>query len=154
LMCNAAHLSWAQSVTILRFFTVYGPRQRPTMAISKFIRMAQSGETIPVYGNGSSQRDYTYVDDVVAAVQAALEQPQKFTVFNVGGGSPIRLDALVAAVGEATGADIRTEMLEEQPGDVVLTWADSTRIEQQLGWKASVGIVEGLRRTVAALGED
>jgi UDP-glucuronate 4-epimerase len=154
LMCNAAHLSWAQPVTILRFFTVYGPRQRPTMAISKFIRMAQSGETIPVYGNGSSQRDYTYVDDVVAAVQAALEQPQKFTVFNVGGGSPIRLDALVAAVGEATGAEIRTEMLEEQPGDVVLTWADSTRIQQQLGWKASVGIVEGLRRTVAALGED
>ena len=153
LMCNAAHLSWAQSVTILRFFTVYGPRQRPTMAISKFIRMAQSGETIPVFGNGSTQRDYTYVDDVVAAVQVALDTPQAFTVFNVGGGSPIRLDALVAAVGEATDTDIQTEMLDEQPGDVVLTWADSSRIQEKLGWAAKVDIAEGLRRTVAALGE-
>jgi UDP-glucuronate 4-epimerase len=124
------------------------------MAISKFIRMAQAGETIPVFGNGSSQRDYTYVDDVVAAVQAALEQPQAFTVFNVGGGAPIRLDALVDAVGEATGTKIQTEMLDEQPGDVVLTWADPTRIEQDLGWAASVDIAEGLRRTVAAMSED
>ncbi len=154
LMCNAAHQSWAQPVTILRFFTVYGPRQRPAMAISKFIRMALAGETIPVFGNGSSQRDYTYVDDAVAAVVAALDQPKDFVVFNVGGGSPIRLDALVDAVGAATGVEIRTETFGEQPGDVVLTWSDPSQIEAQLGWKAQVDIIEGLRRTVAQFSSD
>ena len=150
LMCNAAHLSWGQAVTILRFFTVYGPRQRPTMAISKFIRMAEAGDVIPVFGNGNSRRDYTYVDDAVDAVLAALANPQPFAVFNVGGGSPIRLDALVDAVAEATGQPIRTERLDDQPGDVGLTWADPTAIREALGWSAQIGIVEGLRRTVAA----
>ena len=150
LMCNAAHLSWGQSITILRFFTVYGPRQRPTMAISKFIRMAEAGAVIPVFGDGGSRRDYTYVDDAVSAVLAALSKPQGFAVFNVGGGSPIRLDALVDAVGQATGCSIQTEKLEDQPGDVALTWADPTLIQECLGWSAEVDILEGLRRTVEA----
>jgi len=150
LMCNAAHLSWGQSVTILRFFTVYGPRQRPTMAISKFIRMAEAGETIPVFGNGGSQRDYTYVDDAVSAILAALAKPQDFAVLNVGGGAPIRLDALVEAIAQATGKAIQTDLLDEQPGDVALTWADPTQIQESLGWSAQVDILEGLRRTVEA----
>ena len=151
LVCNAAHLSWGQSITILRFFTVYGPRQRPTMAISKFIRMAKAGEVIPVYGTGDSRRDYTFVDDAVGAVLAALANPQSFAVFNVGGGAPIKLDALVDAVSQATGQSIRTIRLDEQPGDVGLTWADPTAIREVLGWSAQVDIVEGLRRTVSAV---
>ena len=150
LMCNAAHLSWGQQLTILRFFTVYGPRQRPTMAIAKFIRMAESGDIIPVFGSGASRRDYTYVDDAVSAVLAALAKPQSFAVLNVGGGAPIRLDTLVDAVSKATERPIQTQRLEEQPGDVGLTWADPTAIKRVLGWSAQTDIVEGLRRTVAA----
>jgi len=150
LVCHGAHLSWGQQVTVLRFFTVYGPRQRPAMAISKFIGMAQTGETIPLFGGGLSRRDYTYVDDAVRSVLAALGQPQGFEVLNVGGGSPVTLNGLVAAIAEATGREVEIERLEEQPGDVSLTWADPSRIRELLGWSAEVELVEGLRRTVAA----
>ena len=124
------------------------------MAISKFIRMADAGETIPVFGNGGSQRDYTYIDDAVSAVLAALAKPQDFAVLNVGGGSPIRLDALVEAIAQATGHEIQTDIFDEQPGDVGLTWADPSQIQERLGWSAQVDILEGLRRTVAAQREN
>jgi UDP-glucuronate 4-epimerase len=151
LMCHAAHQSWGQSVSMLRFFTVYGPRQRPTMAISRFVRMALAGETIPLYGDGSSARDYTYVDDVVRAILAAVDQPQGEALLNVGGGNPIRLDALVAAVGQACGVEVQVEHQGEQRGDVPLTWADPSRIQEVLGWSAEVDLVEGLRRVVASM---
>ena len=153
LMCHGAHTSWGQSVTILRFFTVYGPRQRPSMAISKFIRMALAGQTIPLFGAGKSRRDYTYVDDVVSALVAAIDQPRSFAVFNVGGGAPVALSDLVDAIGEATGVSPEVEHLDDQPGDVSLTWADASAIEAELGWRASVPLVEGLRRTVAAFSD-
>jgi UDP-glucuronate 4-epimerase len=136
---------------MLRFFTVYGPRQRPTMAISRFVRMALAGETIPLYGDGSSARDYTYVDDVVRAILAAVDQPQGEALLNVGGGNPIRLDALVAAVGQACGVEVQVEHQGEQRGDVPLTWADPSRIQEVLGWSAEVDLVEGLRRVVASM---
>jgi UDP-glucuronate 4-epimerase len=136
---------------MLRFFTVYGPRQRPTMAISRFVRMALQGETIPLFGDGSSARDYTYVTDVVGAVLAALDQPQGRAVLNVGGGRPVRLDALVAAIGEACGVQLSLEHQGEQPGDVPLTWADSSAIQERLGWSAQVRLVEGLRRVVESM---
>ena len=150
LMCHGAHLSWGQPIAVLRFFTVYGPRQRPTMAISKFIRMARAGETIPLFGAGQSRRDYTYVSDAVSAVLAALDKPDGFSVFNVGGGAPVSLDELVAAISDATGCRVQVEYLEEQPGDVSLTWADPSRIKTDLGWQAQVDLDAGLRMTVAA----
>ena len=150
LMCHAAHLSWGQSVAVLRFFTVYGPRQRPAMAISKFIRMAKAGEVISLFGGGQSRRDYTYVSDAVSAVLVALDKSVGFSVLNVGGGAPVTLDELVAAVAVATGCAVNVEHIEEQPGDVSLTWADPTQIRDRLGWTAEVSLVEGLRRTVAA----
>ncbi len=148
LMCHSAHQSWGQSVTMLRFFTVYGPRQRPTMAIARFVRMALSGETIPLYGDGSSARDYTYVDDAVRAILAAIARPQPDAVFNVGGGSPVRLDALVQAVGEACGVTPDVVHEGEQPGDVPLTWADPSAVAETLGWKAEVSLEEGLHKYV------
>jgi UDP-glucuronate 4-epimerase len=150
LMCHAAHLSWGQSVAVLRFFTVYGPRQRPAMAISKFIRMAKAGETIPLFGGGECRRDYTYVSDAVSAVLVALDNSFDFSVLNVGGGTPVTLDELVAAVAVATGCAVDVVHIEGQPGDVSLTWADPTQIRACLGWTAEVGLVEGLRLTVAA----
>jgi len=150
LMCHSAHLSWGQSMTILRFFTVYGPRQRPTMAIAKFIRMARNGEVIPMYGDGKSRRDYTYIGDAVAAIAAALHRPQEFAVLNVGCGQPIQLDALVVAIGEATEQAVKTQTLDVQAGDVELTWADASEARRVLGWSAQVGLADGLRKTVAA----
>ncbi len=150
LMCHSAHLSWGQSVTMLRFFTVYGPRQRPTMAISKFIRMAREGEVIPMFGDGKSRRDYTYVDDAVRAIMTALNKPQAFAVLNVGCGKPIQLDTLVDAIGKVTGQTIQTQLLDEQAGDVGLTWADASEARRILGWSAQVDLMDGLRRTVAA----
>ena len=151
LMCHGAHLSWGQPITMLRFFTVYGPRQRPTMAISKFIRAVQAGECITLFGDGTSRRDYTYVDDAVSSVLAALDVPQDFSVLNVGGGRPVTLDQLVADIGEATGKVVLSERTDVQRGDVSLTWADPTRIAATLGWKPEFTLVEGLRRTVAAM---
>ena len=151
LMCHSAHLSWNQPVTMLRFFTVYGPRQRPSMAISKFIRMATNGEVIPMFGDGKTRRDYTYVDDAVGAVVAALQKPQQFAVLNVGCGQPVQLDHLVSAVGVATGQEVQTELMAEQPGDVPLTWADASEAQRILGWTAKESLVDGLRKTVSAL---
>jgi len=148
LMCHSAHQSWGQSVTMLRFFTVYGPRQRPTMAIARFVRMALAGETIPLYGDGSSARDYTFVDDAVRAILAALASPQPEAVLNVGGGNPVRLDALVQAVGDACGVTPVVEHQGDQPGDVPLTWADPTAVAEMLGWKAEVSLEDGLRKVV------
>ena len=136
---------------MLRFFTVYGPRQRPAMAISKFIRMALAGEAIPLFGEGETRRDYTYVADVVSAVLTAIDRPLGFGLFNVGGGRPVTLSALVAAIGEATGCPIRVEHLERQPGDVSLTWADASAIKAALGWEAKTLLVDGLRQTVASM---
>lgn len=150
-MCHNAHLGWGQPVTVLRFFTVYGPRQRPAMAISKFIRMALAGEAIPLFGEGETRRDYTYVADVVSAVLTAIDRPLGFGLFNVGGGRPVTLSALVAAIGEATGCPIRVEHLERQPGDVSLTWADASAIKAALGWEAKTLLVDGLRQTVASM---
>ncbi len=145
LMCHGAHLSWGQPVAMLRFFTVYGPRQRPAMAISKFIRAAQSGEPVQLFGDGSSRRDYTHVSDAVRAVMAAVDQPQDCAVLNVGGGAPIRLAELVAAIEEAVGRSMNVEHIGTQPGDVSLTWADPTAIRQALGWSPQVSIVDGIR---------
>ena len=118
------------------------------MAIARFVRMAREGQTIPVYGGGGSQRDYTYVDDAVRAILVSLDNPQDFSVLNVGGGNPIRLDALVRAVGTVTGCEIKTEIHPVQPGDVSLTWANPALIKEVLGWKAEVPVLDGLRKYV------
>jgi UDP-glucuronate 4-epimerase len=121
------------------------------MAISKFIRAIQAGECITLFGDGSSRRDYTYVDDAVSSVLAALDVPQALAVLNVGGGRPVTLDQLVADIGEATGKTVLSERTGVQRGDVSMTWADPTRIAATLGWKAETTLVEGLRRTAAAM---
>ena len=145
LMCHGAHLSSGQPVSMLRFFTVYGPRQRPAMAISKFIRAAQSGERISLFGDGSSQRDYTHVSDAVSAVLAVIDDPQPCAVFNVGGGSPIRLEGLVSAIEEAVGRPMNVEHVATQAGDVSLTWADPSLIRSTVGWESRVELVDGIR---------
>lgn len=148
LLCHAAHAGWAVPVTCLRFFTVYGPRQRPAMAIAKFVRLALAGETLPVFGDGSAIRDFTFVEDAARAVLAAVDRPLGFAVLNIGSDAPVRLDALVAGIGEATGVPLRIEHLPIQNGDVPRTHADVTRAKAALDWAPQVSLVDGLRRYV------
>jgi UDP-glucuronate 4-epimerase len=147
---NAHHLhklpAWC-----LRFFTVYGPRQRPEMAIARFIRSIEAGVPIPFYGDGSSRRDYTYIDDIVDGVESALAQGSPrggFEIVNLGGASPVTLSELVARVEEATGRKARLDRQPTQPGDVPVTYASVEKAERLLGFRARVSLADGLRRTV------
>jgi len=149
-----AHI-WGLQVVCLRFFTVYGPRQRPDLAIRKFTAMVEAGEALPIFGDGSTARDYTYVDDIVAGVLAALDYKLRasaggaaFEVFNLGNSSPVRLDELVAAIEKATGRRAERRALPLQMGDVPITWADISRAERELGYKPRVPLAEGLKRFV------
>jgi UDP-glucuronate 4-epimerase len=132
----------------LRFFTVYGPRQRPEMAIARFTDAIERGEQIPFYGDGSSRRDYTYVDDILDGVEASIERCRGFEIVNLGGAHPITLSELVALLESATGKKAKLARLPEQPGDVPATFADVSKAKRLLGFEAKVPVEEGLRRYV------
>ena len=144
-----AHHLHGLEAACLRFFTVYGPRQRPEMAIARFIRCLESDQPIPFYGDGSSRRDYTYIDDIVDGIEAALDRPLSFEILNLGGAHPVTLAELVAAIERATGKAARLDRLPDQPGDVPVTFAATEKAERVLGFRAKVELEEGLRRTVA-----
>jgi UDP-glucuronate 4-epimerase len=135
-------------VTCLRYFTVYGPRQRPEMAIHRFVRRVLRDDPIPVYGNEGSQRDYTYVEDVVRATVLAGERAGGYRIYNVGGSQPAELRELIASIGEATGREPRLDHHPEQPGDVPATWADTSLARAELGWEPRIELGEGLERFV------
>ena len=135
----------------LRFFTVYGPRQRPDLAIRKFARLALQGEPIPIYGDGTTRRDYTYVGDIVRAVRAAMDyREESYAVMNVGSGQPIRLNDMVEALEDVLGRTLDRTHLPEQPGDVPQTWADIRRAQTRLGYEPHVDLREGIRRFLDA----
>ncbi len=148
LQVYAAHHLWGLSAACLRFFTVYGPRQRPEMAIARFIRCLESDAPIPYYGDGSSRRDYTYIDDIADGVEAALEAQFPFEILNLGGARPVTLAELVAALATATGRRARLDRQPAQPGDVPVTYAAVEKAERLLGFRARVTLAEGLRRSV------
>ena len=152
LMCYTyAHL-YGLTTICLRFFTVYGPRQRPDLAIHKFIALIEAGKSIPVYGDGSMGRDYTYVDDIVAGVIASLEYvpPSRvpFEVFNLGNCHPVRLAELIVKLEAATGTKAIQERLPDQPGDVPITWANIDKAKRLLGYSPQTSMEQGLRNFV------
>jgi UDP-glucuronate 4-epimerase len=132
----------------LRFFSVYGPRQRPEMAIARFIRCLESDTPIPFYGDGSSRRDYTYIDDIADGVEAALESSLAFEIINLGGAHPVTLAELVANLEAATGRRGHLDRQPMQAGDVPVTFADVGKAERLLNFRARVPLAEGLRRSV------
>lgn len=138
----------------LRFFTVYGPRQRPDLAISTFVRLMRAGEPIPQFGDGTSLRDYTYVADIVRGVLAALELEAGYEVINLGSDRPISLSDLIALIGAVMGVEPRIERLPDQPGDVPRTWADISKAERLLGWRPQWSMEDGLREFVRSLHPD
>jgi UDP-glucuronate 4-epimerase len=153
LLCHAhTHLHGA-AVAVLRFFTVYGPRQRPDLAIHRFARLMAAGEPVPLFGDGSSARDYTYVDDITDGIARAIgfaaAHPGRFEIFNLGGDEPVELSRMVDELARALGVEPVIRRLPPQPGDVERTWAELTRARTLLGYAPSVRFDEGIRRFVA-----
>lgn len=151
-LCHVYHAVHGFSILALRFFTAYGPRQRPEMAIHAFTRRLFAGDPIPVFGDGSMERDFTYVDDVVAGVVAALDRviaEDTFCILNLGESEPIRLGDLVRALEAATGYTAKIDRRPVPPGDVDRTFADISRARESLGYDPRVDLEEGLRRFVA-----
>ncbi len=148
-LCHLYHVNYGLPTVALRYFTVYGPRQRPDMGIHKFIRAIAAGETISVYGDGHQSRDFTYVDDIVRANVLAAEAPAVGAVINVGGGTRITVSALLHQLEEIVGRRAHLAHLGGQKGDVGHTGADCTQARRLLGFTPSVDLTEGLRRQVA-----
>jgi UDP-glucuronate 4-epimerase len=134
---------------LLRFFTAYGPRQRPDLAIHKFAALICSGRPIPVFGDGSTSRDYTYIDDIVSGVLACASREIGCDVFNLGESQAVRLDGLIALLEDAIGKKAVIDRKPEQPGDVPLTCADISKARKVLGYAPSTPITEGIPRFVA-----
>ncbi len=149
-MCsNYSHLFGLRCMC-LRFFTVYGPRQRPDLAISKFTEALLAGKPIERYGDGSTSRDYTYVDDIVRGILAAAAYTEKsaFEIFNLGGSATTSLNELIALVEEAAGRRALVREVAEQPGDVPQTFADVEKARRLLGYEPRTPIRDGVRRYV------
>lgn len=149
LICHTFWHLYKMPIFCLRFFTVYGPRQRPDLAIHKFMRLIDAGKPIPVFGDGSMSRDYTYVSDTVAGIMSALDRCDRYRIYNLGGSNPITLSRLIDEIQTALGKQAIIDRKPTQPGDVERTYADLTRSKAELGYDPQVDITEGLKRFAA-----
>jgi UDP-glucuronate 4-epimerase len=145
------HVHWSYTgmpTAMLRFFTVFGPRQRPDLAIALFMRRIANGEPIRMFGDGSMSRDFTYIDDIVRGVLSAYDRIPRhgYRVWNLGSDRPIRLDEMIRAIGRVVGREPIIEAAPLQPGDVERTWADLARARAELGHEPRTDFEEGLRR--------
>ncbi len=138
------HHVYGLDIVMLRFFTVYGPRQRPDLAIHKFARRIQAGQPIELYGDGSSARDYTYITDIIDGIMACVGGTFGYEIFNLGGSNPTKLSRLVELLEAALGKKARVERKPNQPGDVPRTWADLAKSGLRLGYAPKVSIEEGI----------
>ncbi len=150
LICATYAYLHDMETTCLRFFTVYGPRQRPEMAIAKFVRHIRENRPIVLYGDGNSARDYTFIDDIVTGTLACLERSLPgHRVYNLGNNHPVRLSELVAAIERALGRKADVQQAPARPGDVTVTWADLSLAGKDLDYSPRVPIEEGLARYLA-----
>jgi len=130
----------------LRYFTVYGPRQRPDMAFHKFLQAVLQGKEIDIYGDGNQTRDFTYISDVVTATVKAMETQAVAEVLNIGGGSPVTLWQVIQMIESVTGKKVQFRKLEEQKGDVRHTAADITKAQRLLGYRPKIRLEQGLQK--------
>jgi UDP-glucose 4-epimerase len=140
------HRNHGLPTTSLRFFTVYGPRQRPDMAFHRFLKAARDGEAVHLYGDGEQTRDFTFVADIVAAARAAAVSGRPGSVYNVGGGERVALNTVLRTIDAITGRALRIEREEAQKGDMRDTFADTAAAARDLGFRSTVPLTEGLRR--------
>ena len=143
-LCSLYHFNYGLSVISLRYFTVYGPRQRPDMAFHKFIRAGFEGKPIPIYGDGTQTRDFTFVDDAVEANLAAMRHAKPLGVFNVGGGATVTLQYVVQLIEQALGEKLVIDRRPPVPGDVSHTHADTRHAADELGFRARVRVETGI----------
>jgi UDP-glucuronate 4-epimerase len=154
LICHTYHSLYGIDMTCLRYFTVYGPRQRPDLAIHKFARLIEQDESIPVFGDGSMTRDFTYIDDIISGTIAAIDKCAGYNVYNLGESKPVKLSKLIEHIERALGKKAKKQYLPEQPGDVERTYADISRARRELGYKPRTNIKQGLAKFVQWLRED
>ncbi|MBI2431373.1 MAG: GDP-mannose 4,6-dehydratase [Candidatus Hydrogenedentes bacterium] len=151
LQSHVYHHLYGLNITLLRFFTAYGPRQRPDMAIHKFARLILENKPVPMFGDGSMQRDYTYIDDIIDGVVKTIDQPFPYEIFNLGESQTTSLAALIQMLEVHLGQSAIIERLPEQPGDVRITYADIRHARERLGYNPCVSMQEGIARFVAWL---
>jgi UDP-glucuronate 4-epimerase len=133
----------------LRFFTVYGPRQRPDLAIHKFARLILEGRPVPIFGDGSTRRDYTYVDDIIAGVRAAIAyNGTPYEVVNLGNNQTVSLSEMVSTLEDALGMRAKRQSLPQQPGDVPQTWANVDKANRLFGYRPATPFADGAQRFV------
>ncbi|MBI1379664.1 MAG: NAD-dependent epimerase/dehydratase family protein [Planctomycetaceae bacterium] len=149
LHCFTYHHLYGIPISALRFFTVYGPRQRPEMAIHKFVRAVFEGKAIPMYGDGSTRRDYTYIDDIVDGVVRSLDRCAGYEIYNLGESQTTSLAELIQLVGEVCGIEPIVDRQPMQPGDVEITYADVSKARSKLGYDPHTTVRDGLERFVA-----
>ena len=142
------HHVHGMDVCMLRFFTVYGPRQRPDLAIHKFARLMHAGQKIPVFGDGSTSRDYTYVDDTVDGVIAAMEKEFGYEIINLGEAQTVELGRLIELLEQAMGVKAEINRQPTQPGDVPITFANIEKAQRLLGYNPQVKIEDGVPRFI------
>jgi UDP-glucuronate 4-epimerase len=138
------HHAYGMDVAMLRFFTVYGPRQRPDLAIHKFAQLIDAGQPIPVFGDGTTARDYTYITDTLEGILACTRQEFGFEIFNLGEARTVKLNELIALLEKALDRKALLQRLPPQTGDVPVTYADIDKARRRLGYRPKVGIEEGV----------
>jgi UDP-glucuronate 4-epimerase len=149
LLCHTYSHLWGLRCVALRFFTVYGARQRPDLAVHKFARLISEGKPIPVFGDGTTRRDYTFIDDIIAGVRAALDyEASRFEVINLGESRTVELRELISLLERELGRAAVIERQPLQPGDVPQTYADISKARRLLGYDPRTPIEEGIRRFV------
>jgi UDP-glucuronate 4-epimerase len=148
LLCYTYWHLYRLPIFCFRFFTVYGPRLRPDLAIHKFTRLITDGHPIPFFGDGTTSRDYTHVSDICAGLLAALQKCDRYRIYNLGNNAPVSLNEMVAALEKAIGVKVKLDKKPMQPGDVEMTCADITRAGQELGYKPKVTLGQGLAEFV------
>ncbi len=154
LICHTYHHLYGIDISCLRFFTVYGPRQRPDLAIHKFSKLIEQDKPIPVYGDGSMMRDFTYIDDIIDGTTAAMSKCEGFNIYNLGESKPVTVNDLIGAIEKALGKKAIREYLPLQPGDVNRTYADITKAARELGYNPSTPIPDGLAKFTAWLRQE
>jgi UDP-glucuronate 4-epimerase len=148
LICHTYHHLYGMDIACLRYFTVYGPRQRPEMAIHQFSRLIQQGKKVSLFGDGSSRRDYTYVDDAIDGTMGALFREHGYEIYNIGESQTTSLSELVQLIEEQMGKRAQVEYLPAQPGDVERTYADIRKARERLGYQPRINMREGISRFV------
>jgi len=147
--CQTYNQLYKIPITILRYFAVYGQRQRPELALHKFTRLAKQGKPIPRYGSGESARDYTYIDDIVEGTMKAIKKKFNFEIFNLGNSKPVKLKDLIATLAKKLDRKLQIEKLPDQLGDVPITYADISKSKKLLDWEPKISLEEGIEKFLA-----